>query len=97
MQLITASTTGSRFLMPLLKDLLDFSDHPLMPPHSAQLFAEHLPVEWIQHCLTRPAHETVRFAVVVYRGTWDPLGIRKFPHAKRIELNKCLHPGKLTH
>lgn len=83
--------------MPLLKDLLDFSDHPLMPPHSAQLFAEHLPVEWIQHCLTRPAHETVQFAVVVYRGTWDPLGIRKFPHAKRIELNKCLHPGKLTH
>ncbi|SUI01327.1 ISCro3 transposase [Salmonella enterica subsp. indica] len=35
--------------MPLLNDLLDFSDHPLMPPPSAQLFAEHLPVEWIQH------------------------------------------------
>ncbi len=29
--------------MPLLNDLLDFSDHPLMPPPSAQLFAEHLP------------------------------------------------------
>ncbi len=26
--------------MPLLNDLLDFSDHPLMPPPSAQLFAE---------------------------------------------------------
>lgn len=37
--------------MPLLNDLLDFSDHPLMPPPSAQLFAEHLPTEWIQHCL----------------------------------------------
>ncbi len=24
--------------MPLLNDLLDFSDHPLMPPPSAQLF-----------------------------------------------------------
>ncbi|MBA3215457.1 hypothetical protein CBX58_005905 [Salmonella enterica] len=29
--------------MPLLNDLLNFSDHPLMPPPSAQLFAEHLP------------------------------------------------------
>ena len=46
--------------MPLLNDLLDFSDHPLMPPPSAQLFAEHLPVEWIQHCLTLSAHATVR-------------------------------------
>lgn len=46
--------------MPLLNDLLDFSDHPLMPPPSAQLFAEHLPVEWIQHCLTLFAHATVR-------------------------------------
>lgn len=31
--------------MSLLNDLLDFSDHPLMPLPSAQLFAEHLPVE----------------------------------------------------
>lgn len=31
-----------------------------MPPPSAQLFAEHLPVEWIQHCLTLSAHATVR-------------------------------------
>ena len=31
-----------------------------MPPPSAQLFAEHLPVEWIQHCLTLSAHVTVR-------------------------------------
>ncbi len=46
--------------MPLLNDLLDFSDHPLMPPPSAQLFAEHLPVEWIQHCLTLSAHAIVR-------------------------------------
>ncbi|EBS7634002.1 IS4 family transposase, partial [Salmonella enterica] len=46
--------------MPLLNDLLDFSDYPLMPPPSAQLFAEHLPVEWIQHCLTLSAHATVR-------------------------------------
>ena len=46
--------------MPLLNDLLDFSDHPLMPPPSAQLFAEHLPTEWIQHCLTLSAHATVR-------------------------------------
>ncbi|TGC07846.1 IS4 family transposase, partial [Escherichia sp. E2593] len=46
--------------MPLLNDLLDFSDHPLMPPPSAQLFAEHLPVEWIQHCLTLSAYATVR-------------------------------------
>ena len=46
--------------MPLLNDLLDFSDHPLMPPPSAQLFAEHLPVEWIQHCLTLSEHATVR-------------------------------------
>ncbi|OAT15541.1 hypothetical protein M979_3496 [Buttiauxella noackiae ATCC 51607] len=38
--------------MPLLNDLLYFHDHPLMPPPSAQLFAEHLPAEWIQHCLT---------------------------------------------
>ncbi len=46
--------------MPRLNDLLDFSDHPLMPPPSAQLFAEHLPAEWIQHCLTLSAHATVR-------------------------------------
>ncbi len=29
--------------MQYFNDLLDFSDHPLMPPASAQLFAEHLP------------------------------------------------------
>ena len=46
--------------MPLLNDLLDFHDHPLMPPPSAQLFAEHIPVEWIQHCLTLSEHATVR-------------------------------------
>ena len=46
--------------MPLLNDLLDFCDHPLMPPPSAQLFAEHLPAEWIQHCLTLSDHATVR-------------------------------------
>ena len=46
--------------MPLLNDLLDFSDHPLMPPPSAQMFAEHLPTEWIQHCLTLSEHATVR-------------------------------------
>lgn len=46
--------------MPLLNDLLDFSDHPLMPPPSAQMFAEHLPAEWIQHCLTLSEHATVR-------------------------------------
>lgn len=46
--------------MPLLNDLLEFSDHPLMPPPSAQLFAEHLPAEWIQHCLTLSEHATVR-------------------------------------
>lgn len=70
--------------MPLLKDLLDFSDHPLMPPHSAQLFAEHLPVEWIQHCLTRPAHETVRFAVVVYRGHGIRLEFGNFPTLREL-------------
>ncbi|GCH56671.1 ISsod7 [Escherichia coli] len=42
--------------MPFLNDLLDFSDHPLMPPPSGQLFAEHLPAEWIQHCLTLSTH-----------------------------------------
>lgn len=26
-----------------------------------------------------------------------PLGIRKFSHAKRIELNEWLHPSQLTH
>ena len=31
--------------MQHFNDLLDFSDHPLMPPASAQLFAEHLPDE----------------------------------------------------
>ncbi len=31
--------------MPLLDDLLSFSDQPLLPPPSAQIFAEHLPVE----------------------------------------------------
>ncbi|OAT14615.1 transposase [Buttiauxella noackiae ATCC 51607] len=46
--------------MPLLNDLLDFHNHPLMPPPSAQLFAEHLPTEWIQHCLTLSEHATVR-------------------------------------
>jgi len=46
--------------MPLLNDLLNFSDHPLMPPPSAQMFAEHLPAEWIQHCLTLSEHATVR-------------------------------------
>lgn len=46
--------------MPLLNDLLDFSNHPLMPPPSAQMFAEHLPTEWIQHCLTLSEHATVR-------------------------------------
>ncbi|MCS2161356.1 IS4 family transposase [Scandinavium sp. H11S7] len=46
--------------MPLLNDLLDFSNHPLMPPPSAQMFAEHLPAEWIQHCLTLSEHATVR-------------------------------------
>jgi hypothetical protein len=45
--------------MPLLNDLLDFSDHPLIPP-SAQMFAEHLPTEWIQHFLTLSEHATVR-------------------------------------
>lgn len=54
--------------MPLLNDLLDFSDHPLMPPPSAQLFAEHLPTEWIQHCLTLSAHATVRRRRLP--GTW---------------------------
>lgn len=48
--------------MPLLNDLLDFSDHPLMPPPSAQMFAEHLPAECIQHCLTLSKHATVRQA-----------------------------------
>ncbi|GAS25764.1 hypothetical protein NGUA29_03962 [Salmonella enterica] len=48
--------------MPLLNDLLDFSDHPLMPPPSAQMFAEHLPAECIQHCLTLSKHATVRLA-----------------------------------
>lgn len=33
--------------MPLLNDLLDFSENPLMPSPSAQLSAEHLPVEWL--------------------------------------------------
>lgn len=46
--------------MPLLNDLLDFNDHPLIPPPSAQLFTEHLPVEWLQHCLSLSTHATVR-------------------------------------
>jgi hypothetical protein len=46
--------------MPLLNDLLDFSDHPLLPPPCAQMFAEHLPAEWIQHCLTLSENATVR-------------------------------------
>ncbi len=46
--------------MPLLDDLLSFSDHPLLPPPSAQIFAEHLPVEWLQHCLSLSTHATVR-------------------------------------
>ncbi len=54
--------------MPLLNDLLDFSDHPLMPPPSAQLFAEHLPTEWIQHCLTLSL--LMRPFAAVTRGTW---------------------------
>lgn len=36
--------------MPLLNDLLDFSDHPLMTP----------PAAWIQHGLTLSEHATVR-------------------------------------
>ena len=50
--------------MPLLNDLLDFNDHPLIPPPSAQLFTEHLPVEWLQHCLSfHPCHrQTPSFA-----------------------------------
>ena len=31
-----------------------------MPPPSAQLFAEHLPVGWIDHHLTLSAHVIVR-------------------------------------
>ncbi len=46
--------------MQHFNDLLDFSDHPLMPPASAQLFAEHLPDERIQHCLTLSVHAAVR-------------------------------------
>ncbi len=38
--------------MSHLNDLLNFSDPPLMPPPSAQMFVEQLPAEWIQHCLT---------------------------------------------
>ena len=45
--------------MPLLDDLLSFADQPLLPPPSAQLFAEHLPVEWLQHCLSLSTHATV--------------------------------------
>lgn len=30
-----------------------------MPPPSTQLFAEHLPAEWIQHLLTLSAHATI--------------------------------------
>ena len=30
-----------------------------MPPPSTQLFAEHLPTEWIQHLLTLSAHATI--------------------------------------
>jgi hypothetical protein len=45
--------------MPLLNDLLDFNENPLMPP-SAQLFAEHLPIEWLQHCLSLSSYATVR-------------------------------------
>lgn len=46
--------------MPLLNDLLSFNDQPLLPPPSAQIFAEHLPVEWLQHCLSLSTHATVR-------------------------------------
>lgn len=46
--------------MPLLNDLLNFSDHSLMPLPSAQMFAEHLPVEWVKHCLTLSEHVSVR-------------------------------------
>lgn len=46
--------------MPLLNGLLDFSDHPLMSPPSTQMFAEHLPADGIQHCLTLSKHATVR-------------------------------------
>ncbi len=46
--------------MPLLNDLLDFSGHALIPPASAQMFAEHLPAEWITHCLKFSEHAIVR-------------------------------------
>ncbi len=58
--------------MPLLNDLLDFSDHPLMPPPSAQMFAEHLPAECIQHCLTLSKHATVRQAFGFIRLVFIP-------------------------
>lgn len=58
--------------MPLLNDLLDFSDHPLMPPPSAQMFAEHLPAECIQHCLTLSKHATVRLAFGFIRLVFIP-------------------------
>lgn len=41
-----------------LNDLHEFSAPPLMPPPSAQMFAEHLPAEWIQRCLTLSEHAT---------------------------------------
>ncbi|EDS6597413.1 hypothetical protein YQ38_003746 [Salmonella enterica subsp. enterica] len=44
--------------MPLLNDLLDFSDHPLMPPPSAQMFAEHLPAECILILPVNSGHGT---------------------------------------
>lgn len=46
--------------MSLLDDFLSLSDQPLMPPPSAQLFAEHLPIEWLQRCLTLSTHATIR-------------------------------------
>lgn len=43
--------------MLLLNDLLSFNDRP---PPSAHIFAEHLPVEWLHHCLSLSTHATVR-------------------------------------
>lgn len=54
--------------MPLLNDLLDFNENPLMPP-SAQLFAEHLPIEWLQHCLSLSSHAPSDAAA--YQGIWS--------------------------
>ena len=58
--------------MPLLDSLFERSEQPLLPPPSAQLFTEHLPVEWLQHCLILSSHATVRYRrlprdIVVWR------------------------------